>query len=1069
MPSRSIDIKVTLDDEQYRQRMSELKAVTKLFKSELDVTTASFKGQEDSIAAMSAKMTGLSKVIEATTQRLQVEEQAIAQQKGNIETTQRLIQEWTDKMSMSKKAIESLSSAQIHNANDVASLSAKYKESGERLDLARKALSDLNEKYTGSERNFPWFKKRLGEAIDEVERAKKAHEEDGKQLAAARKEYDQTARAIEEYKKDVNTAQSEIDTFTKKQADAEKFLRQHQTRYNQINKELVTYQTELKRLEQAIADCTAEDVDSLEALKKKRDELEKINKALEEEKQLAEVAASAFLVESLKKYADTIKECVDAYMELETAMIGVSKTNDMTETELKELQEDFKALSTTIPVSASELAKIAELGGQLGISADGLEKFAVTIANMSVSTNLDIEEASTAMAQFANIVGMSEEQYERLGSAIVGLGNNFATDEKTIVLMAQRFASAGVSADISAHSIAALAAAAGSLGFRADAGASGMTKLIETVKDAVSTGDGLEDFASLAGMTGREFATAFGEDAAGAIALFLNGLGNTGAQMDVLARQLGFGDLRVKRLVTSMAAAEASSGLVTRALEEANTAWEQNIALQTEADKFNASLANHMEMLANACDNLKATIGEQLAPTAEGTIQIAKFGVEAVNELITIFPDLVTVVNLAAVTFGYFALKALPMTFSSLNQLKNNIINVATGAFTQLETAIDGAIAGFGALSTASKLFFGAAGAIIVATIALMKHGQEEANKLKESMLEGYEEEFKGITTAAEAARKYNEVQAERQKIIDELIAEGRQASFEEQARIDAYTEAMERLESMRTNMNEQFVEDAQKRLASLSEETSAYESLASSIYANAAAEDYLMDKKNTDYELTYQTIKDNLESQKKWIADYSSNFESLINRDIDGIEEWALSWADGSDEAAEKLNVLKDLTDEQIEELIRLEQESKEGFLQIGNDAAALRESLDSQEVFQGLVEDAQIAVNDIHLLLNSLNGIDIKPHFTAGNMYIAGHAQGLNYVPYDDYPAMLHEGEMVLNRAEARMYRAMETAPSTTNNTSNVTLNVYGAQGQSVQELANVVMTKIQQATDRRSAVWA
>ena len=44
--------------------------------------------------------------------------------------------------------------------------------------------------------------------------------------------------------------------------------------------------------------------------------------------------------------------------------------------------------------------------------------------------------------------------------------------------------------------------------------------------------------------------------------------------------------------------------------------------------------------------------------------------------------------------------------------------------------------------------------------------------------------------------------------------------------------------------------------------------------------------------------------------------------------------------------------------------------------------------------------------------------------------------------------------------------------NNTTNVggiNLSVYGAQGQSVQELAEVVMDRIQSAVNQRGAVWA
>lgn len=42
--------------------------------------------------------------------------------------------------------------------------------------------------------------------------------------------------------------------------------------------------------------------------------------------------------------------------------------------------------------------------------------------------------------------------------------------------------------------------------------------------------------------------------------------------------------------------------------------------------------------------------------------------------------------------------------------------------------------------------------------------------------------------------------------------------------------------------------------------------------------------------------------------------------------------------------------------------------------------------------------------------------------NGAVFGHAKGLNYVPYDGYRAVLHRGEMVLNQAQGRAYRAGE-----------------------------------------------
>lgn len=100
-----------------------------------------------------------------------------------------------------------------------------------------------------------------------------------------------------------------------------------------------------------------------------------------------------------------------------------------------------------IPSSASDIAKVMEIAGQLGIATDSLTDFTETMINMDVSTNLSAEDAATRLAKFANIMGMADidksgiSNWERLGSTIVDLGNKFATTEDDITEMSLRLAS----------------------------------------------------------------------------------------------------------------------------------------------------------------------------------------------------------------------------------------------------------------------------------------------------------------------------------------------------------------------------------------------------------------------------------------------------------------------------------------------------------------------------------------------------------------------------------------------------------------------------------------------------
>ena len=164
--------------------------------------------------------------------------------------------------------------------------------------------------------------------------------------------------------------------------------------------------------------------------------------------------------------------------EFETAFTGVKKTVDATDEEYAKLRQNILDMSEEIPSSASDIAGVMEIAGQLGIATESLTDFTKTMINLGVSTNLSAEEAATALAKFANVVSMPDfdedgvSNYERLGSVIVDLGNNFATTEQDIVTMATRLASTGDIVGLSEAQIMALATAMSSVGIEAESGLS---------------------------------------------------------------------------------------------------------------------------------------------------------------------------------------------------------------------------------------------------------------------------------------------------------------------------------------------------------------------------------------------------------------------------------------------------------------------------------------------------------------------------------------------------------------------------------------------------------------------
>lgn len=300
--------------------------------------------------------------------------------------------------------------------------------------------------------------------------------------------------------------------------------------------------------------------DKIDTLKKKQGEAaDKAmtfgDKAGQAFNQVHEAIVAAGIAVALKEIYEYFASCAQASMDFESSITGVAKTTDLTDEELAAMSDSIKALSTEIPATTDEIAAVAEAAGQLGIQKDVLLDFTEIMTMLGTATNMTADEAATALARFANITGMSTDNYGRLGSVIVDLGNNFATTESEIVAMGTRLASAGKLAGLTEPEIMALAAAMSSVGIEAEAGGTAMTQTLNAIEKAVAKGgDDLSEFARIAGMSSEEFSAAWKNDAMSALTSFIGGLGKLDEQGEstvLVLEDLGLTGIRQSNMLKS--------------------------------------------------------------------------------------------------------------------------------------------------------------------------------------------------------------------------------------------------------------------------------------------------------------------------------------------------------------------------------------------------------------------------------------------------------------------------------------------------------------------------------------
>lgn len=304
-----------------------------------------------------------------------------------------------------------------------------------------------------------------------------------------------------------------------------------------------------------------------------------------------------------------------ASIDFETAFAGVEKTINATEKEFEEFETEIREMSKTMPATATEIAQVAEAAGQLGIKNDAIMGFTKTMTELGTATNMSATEAATALARLANITGMPQSEFDRLGSTITALGNNLATTEKEIVDMSLELAGAGKQVGLTEAQILALAGSLSSVGIQADAGGSAFSRVMIDMATAVMTNnEQLAMFAQVSNMSAQEFKNSFEDDAGGALISFINGLSQmskTGQNTFGVLEKLGLAEIEVR---DALLRASNASDVFKSSMELGTQAWKDNNALTTEVSKRYETTASQLKMLGNRIADAAITLGDALVP-----------------------------------------------------------------------------------------------------------------------------------------------------------------------------------------------------------------------------------------------------------------------------------------------------------------------------------------------------------------------------------------------------------------------------------------------------------------------
>jgi len=314
-----------------------------------------------------------------------------------------------------------------------------------------------------------------------------------------------------------------------------------------------------------------------------------------------------------------------AAIQLESAMVGVQKTTGLTDIQITKLAGNFQKLSQSIPLSATELGKIGEVAGQLGITGvKNITVFTETVAKVASTTDFTVESASADLARLSKVFKLPIQEVNRLASSLNALENTTTANAPTIAEFSKRMAGAAKTIGLTAAQVNAVGATLDQLGARAEAGSSVMIRVFGAM---IAKAD---EFGAIMGTTTDEFRARLEQDAIGTVTQFLEALGALGKTEAVAALDdLGLAGVRALPIMLQL---KDNAALLTTNVNTSTKAFREGTSIQDEFATQVRSTENQLKLLGNESEIIQQRIGAGLLPAVRQIIGIFKNWLSELNK-----------------------------------------------------------------------------------------------------------------------------------------------------------------------------------------------------------------------------------------------------------------------------------------------------------------------------------------------------------------------------------------------------------------------------------------------------
>lgn len=364
------------------------------------------------------------------------------------------------------------------------------------------------------------------------------------------------------------------------------------------------------------------------------------------------MVAVTSLMASVTGLTMTVRNCVEAYTEMDQEMNNVRKYTGQTMQQVEDMNEDFKRMDTR--TSREELNQLAGAAGRLGItSKQMIEEFVDASDKINVALGDDLGEGAVdKIGKLAQVFGEDKTKGLRgamlaTGSAVNELAQSSSANAGYIVDFTADLAGVARQANMSQAEIMGLGSALDQ-NMQEEATASTVfSQLITKMYQDPAK------FAKLAGVDVKKFTTMLKTDANEALLTFMQTMQNKGG-FSALAPMFQQMNLDGTRAVGVLSSVATHLDQVKVAQETAQKAYEAGTSVIGEFNVQNETEAAKIDKAKKAFKEITIELGEKLLPIARYGITTTSLAVKTLSVLVDVGLKYRT--TLVALTAGIAAL-----------------------------------------------------------------------------------------------------------------------------------------------------------------------------------------------------------------------------------------------------------------------------------------------------------------------------------------------------------------------------------------------------------------------------